>query len=153
MANNDSLFGALAGVVGPEHVTRLDSELAACAVDGVIPRVLVRPGSVAELRDVVRVAADNGVSITPGPPTSLDVVLSSGRLNAVVEYDVANLTLVCQAGVRVEDLRLQLSANRQFLPLDPPYTNLATVGGVVAANSSGPHRLAYGSARDLTLGM
>ena len=163
MLDDDLVFGALAAVVGPEHVTREDADTAACAVDGVVPRMVVSPGSVAEVQSVVRAAADQGATMVPRgsgskmglgcPPTSADVLLSLGRLNAVVEYDVANLTLVCQAGVRVETLQQKVFANRQLLPLDPPFTNQATVGGVVATNSSGPRRLAYGSARDLVLGM
>ena len=163
MPDDDLLFGALVAAVGAEHATHSQAEVGSCAVDGVVPRMVVSPASVAELQAVVRAAADQGASMAPRgsgskmglgtPPTSADVLLSLGRLNAVIEYDIANLTVVCQAGVRVETLQQQLHATRQFLPLDPPYTNQATVGGVVATNSSGPRRLVYGSARDLVLGM
>ena len=46
-----------------------------------------------------------------------------------------------------------LAANRQMVPLDPPFADGATVGGVIAANSSGPRRRLYGTARDLVIGM
>jgi glycolate oxidase FAD binding subunit len=163
MPDYDVLFDALAGVVGQDHATRSDAELTASAVDGVTPRIVVSPGSVAEVRSVVRAAAEAGASIVPrgsgskmglgGPPDSADVSLSLGRLNATTSYDVANLTLVCQAGARMEMLQQMLLANGQLLPLDPPCLKVATVGGVIATNSSGPRRLAYGSARDLVLGM
>lgn len=165
MLDNDLLFGALAAVVGTDHVIRADADAGTgtVTVDGAIPRMIVSPGSVAEVQAVVRAAAGQGASVVPrgsgskmglgGPPTSADVLLSLVRLDAVIEYDVANLTLVCQAGVRLETLQQKLLANKQFLPLDPPYTSQATIGGVVATNSTGPRRLAYGSARDLVLGM
>ena len=40
-----------------------------------------------------------------------------------------------------------------MVPLDPPFAGAATVGGVIAANSSGPRRRLYGTARDLVIGM
>ena len=46
-----------------------------------------------------------------------------------------------------------LAENRQMIPLDPPFADSATVGGVVAANSSGPRRRLYGTARDMVIGM
>jgi glycolate oxidase FAD binding subunit len=163
MLDYDRLCSALAAAVGAENVTRVGAEVAALAVDGVVPRVVVSPGSVAEVQFVVRAAADQGASMIPhgggskmglgSPPTSADFLLSLRRLDSVVEYDVANLTVFCQAGVRLETLQEKVLANRQFLPLDPPFTSRATVGGVVATNSSGPRRLAYGSVRDLVLGM
>src|SRR2546428_3915872 len=46
-----------------------------------------------------------------------------------------------------------LAGNRQMVPLDPPFSGAATVGGVVSANCSGPRRRLYGTARDLVIGM
>ena len=46
-----------------------------------------------------------------------------------------------------------LAANRQMVPLDPPWFDSCTVGGVVATNFSGPRRRLYGTARDLVIGM
>jgi glycolate oxidase FAD binding subunit len=55
--------------------------------------------------------------------------------------------------MRWRDFTARLAKNRQMVPLDPPFANSATVGGVVAANSSGPRRRLYGTARDLVIGM
>ena len=46
-----------------------------------------------------------------------------------------------------------LAGKRQMIPLDPPFADSATVGGVVAANTSGPRRRLYGTARDVIIGM
>jgi glycolate oxidase FAD binding subunit len=46
-----------------------------------------------------------------------------------------------------------LAENRQMIPLDPPFADSATMGGILAANSSGPRRRLYGTARDLVIGM
>ena len=40
-----------------------------------------------------------------------------------------------------------------MVPLDPPFSDAATIGGIVSANSSGPRRRLYGTARDLVIGM
>ena len=40
-----------------------------------------------------------------------------------------------------------------MVPLDPPFADGATVGGVISANCSGPRRRLYGTARDLVIGM
>ena len=86
-------------------------------------------------------------------PAAYDVALSLARLNGIVDYDVDNLTVTVQAGLSLSRLQAAVDAKRQFLPLDPPFPDEATVGGIVAANSSGPSRVRYGSVRDLVLGM
>src|SRR5205814_9880358 len=45
------------------------------------------------------------------------------------------------------------SAKRQMIPLDPPFARDATIGGIIAANCSGPRRRLYGTARDIVIGM
>jgi glycolate oxidase FAD binding subunit len=46
-----------------------------------------------------------------------------------------------------------LGRERQWIPLDPPFGEGATIGGIVAANDSGPRRHRYGSPRDLIIGI
>jgi glycolate oxidase FAD binding subunit len=57
-----------------------------------------------------------------------------------------------EAGVTLGELARVLASQGNFLPLDAPLAD-ATIGGVSATNQSGPRRLAYGSARDLALGV
>jgi glycolate oxidase FAD binding subunit len=63
------------------------------------------------------------------------------------------LTISVEAGMRYADLSNLLAQNRQMIPLDPPFANNATIGGIIASNSSGPRRRLYGAARDLVIGM
>src|SRR5262249_17759685 len=58
-----------------------------------------------------------------------------------------------EAGTTVAALQTALSARGQWLSLDPPDAERATIGGVMAANASGPRRHLYGTARDLVIGM
>ncbi|MDA1315646.1 MAG: FAD-binding oxidoreductase, partial [Acidobacteria bacterium] len=57
------------------------------------------------------------------------------------------------AGLPYRELSDTLAKQGQFLPLDPPFHDTATIGGVVAANTSGPRRRRYGTARDMVIGM
>jgi glycolate oxidase FAD binding subunit len=63
------------------------------------------------------------------------------------------MTVTAQAGVKLADLAERLAEHGQMLPLDPPGMETATVGGVLAADVSGPLRHAYATARDWLIGI
>jgi len=88
-----------------------------------------------------------------GIPERVDLVIALKRLNQVIEHEPADLTVSVQAGISFRDSQAFLAKNGQFLALDPPRPDRATIGGILAANSSGPRRLRYGSARDLLIGI
>ncbi len=163
MPDYDVLAAGLVGIAGREHVLTAPEATATYSVDGVVPRLVVFPADAAGVQAVICAAAAQGASVVPWghgtkmglgrTPKGIDVVLCLRRLNEVVEYDVANLTVSAQAGVVLEELQSRFAPHRQFLPMDPAFPLDATVGGVIVANSSGPRRYAYGAARDLVLGM
>src|SRR3984893_17580734 len=74
-------------------------------------------------------------------------------MGRILQYEPRDLTISVEAGMRYSDLSNVLAQNRQMIPLDPPFANSATIGGIVASNSSGPRRRLYGAARDLVIGM
>jgi glycolate oxidase FAD binding subunit len=88
-----------------------------------------------------------------GAPQPADVVISTTRLNRLLQYDPRDLTISVQAGMRFAELERVLAEHRQMLPLDPGWAAESTVAGVVAANLSGPRRRLYGTARDMIIGM
>lgn len=81
-----------------------------------------------------------------------DAVLETTALTGVVAHVPADLTVTVAAGTRFADLRSALARAGQFLPLDPPHAEAATIGGIVAANSTGFWRARYGGVRDLLIG-
>jgi glycolate oxidase FAD binding subunit len=83
-------------------------------------------------------------------PRAYDVALVTSRLNRILEYEPADLTLTVQTGIAMGELASELKRNNQLLPLDAPPD--ATLGGVLATGSFGPWRHAYGPARDWVLG-
>jgi glycolate oxidase FAD binding subunit len=88
-----------------------------------------------------------------GPREPADVEVTTSSLRRVLQYEPHDLTVSVEAGMSWHDFTALLAENRQMAPLDPPFGSSATVGGVVASNSSGPRRRLYGSARDLVIGM
>lgn len=88
-----------------------------------------------------------------GPILPADVHISTCALRRVLNYEPRDLTISVEAGLPFLELQKLLAANGQMIALDPPFADRATIGGVVASNSSGPMRRAYGTARDLVIGM
>jgi glycolate oxidase FAD binding subunit len=82
-----------------------------------------------------------------------DVSITTTGLRRVLQYEPRDLTISVQAGMSWGEFSSLVAQNRQMVPLDPPFAGSATVGGVIAANSSGPRRRLYGTARDLVIGM
>jgi glycolate oxidase FAD binding subunit len=106
--------------------------------------------ALAEAEGTVRVrGAGTKLAWAEGEPA---VELSSERLDEIVEHNVGDLTAVLQAGVPLARAQQRFADAGQMFALDPPDGG-ATIGGVVAANDSGPLRARYGGARDLVLGM
>ena len=157
-----SLLDALGALVGSAHVVT-GVELSPYVVDGRTPDAAVFPGTVEETAAVVARAAEAGVPIIPwgggtaagvgGPPSRAGIVLGLRRLRAVIEHEPGDLTVTAQAGLTLGELQMELRARGQWLSLDPPDDERATLGGVLATNAFGPRRQLYGTARDLLIGI
>ena len=111
-------------------------------------RVLVEA---ARDRRTVRISG-SGTKAYIGDVTQTDIEVGTSRLGGVLDHEPADLTVTVGAGMRVVDLAAILARAGQFLPLDPPHGNEATIGGMIAANSNGFWRARYGAVRDLLIG-
>jgi glycolate oxidase FAD binding subunit len=87
------------------------------------------------------------------PPSRIDLILDTSRLNRIVAHQHGDLTVTVEAGMRLAELNRALATHGQWLPLDPPFGEGATVGGLLATNDSGPLRQRYGTPRDLVIGI
>ncbi|WBB68536.1 FAD-binding oxidoreductase [Micromonospora sp. WMMD812] len=136
------------------------------AVDGVTPRVVASPGSTEEAAALLRVAAARNLAVVVAgaggkqdwgnPPRRLDLRLDTRRLSGVVEHAAGDLIVVVRAGTPLDEVQAKVAPAGQHLALDaplPPGAAGATVGGVVATNTSGPRRMRYGTVRDLLIGV
>jgi len=113
------------------------------------------------------------------PPARLDVVVCTSRMNHMIDVDTSNLTITVESGVKFRDIQARLATQEDrcylplddlvteadevicsdrshsgcFLPIDPSHADSATIGGIIAANSSGSRRLLYRNIRDSILGV
>jgi len=149
----------LQGIVGKEHVREASAE---DAVDGVEPSLVVEPGTIEETSEVMKLASREGLAVSVrgggtkmglgNPPRRVDLILSTARMDSMIEHVPGDQIVRVQAGLQLQDLQDNLAESDQMLGVDPPEEG-ATVGGIVAANSSGPRRLRYGTIRDLIIGV
>ncbi len=162
MGNSCALHDELRHIVGESGILP-EAQIAAYAFDGYVPKAVVLPASVQELQDVLRFAVKQDLSVMPAGagtklgignlPQKVDLVLATTRLNDVIEYEPADLTVTVEAGIRLATLQTELAQHRQYLALDPPHANQCTLGGIVATNASGSLRMRYGAARNQVLGL
>ena len=101
----------------------------------------------------VRVVGNDSKSKMAGPVEAADLPVSTSGLRRVLDYEPRDLTISVEAGYLFADLQKLLGQNGQMIALDPPFSERATVGGLVATNTAGPMRRAYGTARDVVIGM
>jgi len=124
---------------------------------------LKQPESAAELAEVLGAESAAGHRVElggrftktrwGGPIGESDTQVSTARMTKVLEYEPRDLTISVEAGMPYAELTALLATNKQMVPLDPPYAGSATVGGVLAANQSGPRRRLFGTGRDLVIGV
>jgi len=153
----------LEGIVGAAHVLIGATDLASRQADGFLPSVVARPEDAAQIAEALRFAVTEHLAVIPSgggtklgiglPPARYDIALDLSRMNRLLAYDPQDLTLGVEPGMKMEELLRILAEQKQFLPLAVPFSERATIGGIVAANSSSPLRHAYGGVRDFCLGM
>lgn len=123
----------------------------------------IYPQTQSELAEVLTFAHEQKWQLLPcgsgsklswgGIPTRVDWILSTAKLNRLIDHAVGDMTVTVEAGMKLADLQLTLAQAGQLLPLDPIYADQATVGGLIATASAGSLRQRYGGVRDLLLGI
>ncbi len=147
-------------IVGAENVCATNGD---DRVVGLQPQLVVSPGDETQLAQVLKVANEAGLAVIPrgggtklawgNPPQRADVILSTARLNAIVEHAHSDLTVTVEAGCALKELSDILAKQNQRLALDCLWPSRATIGGILSTNDSGALRLRFGSLRDLVIGI
>ena len=130
----------------------------------VLPLVeTIAPADEAEVAEAVCRARRDAKAIYPiGGGMGLDygrrpdvpgIGLSLKKLDRVLDHPAADMTITVEAGITLANLQQHLAAERQWLPIDVPFADRATVGGLLAVDPSGPRRYAHGTVRDYLLGL
>jgi FAD/FMN-containing dehydrogenase len=163
-----ALLARFAAIVGEKHaITDPQAQLPYLVemrdlYRGRSPMVL-RPGSIAEVAELVKLANATGTPIVPqGGNTGLvggqtphnnEIVLSLTRLDRIREVDPTSNTMTCEAGVTLQRAREAAAAAGRLYPQLLPSEGTCTIGGNLSTNAGGVAALAYGVARSHVLGI
>jgi glycolate oxidase FAD binding subunit len=160
IAGSEAAWSDLRALCGAEHMRAATAE---DAVDGVQPQMVIEPGSPDEIARVLKTASSAGLQVIPrggatkmgwgNPPRGGDLIISTRRLNRIVEHAWGDMTATVEAGCTLAQLQQTLAEHGQRLALDPPWPEKATIGGILATNDSGALRIRFGSLRDLIIGI
>jgi len=161
--SHEQLAERLQAALGADALSAEPRELESHHVAGKLPALVCLPHSAEQIAAALRICAEADASVVPwgggtamaigNPPLRLDLVISTIRMNRVIEHDHANLTATVQSGITLNMLQTALASQKQFLSVNPPYPERSTIGGIVAANLNGPKRSSHGSVRDLVIGL
>jgi glycolate oxidase len=164
---NAQLIQGLKQIVGSEQVMDQLEDRICYSFDATfrdcVPDVVVKPGSVNEIVEVMKLANQYGVPVTPrGAATGLSggavplkggICLDVTRLNKIISIDVPNRIAVVEAGVITDDLSAAVTQAGLFFPPDPASSKTSTIGGNIAECAGGPKGVKYGVIRDYVLGV
>jgi glycolate oxidase FAD binding subunit len=160
MLKTSSFEENLHAVMGPAN---LCAASAVNAVSGVLPQFVAEPDDETQLAKALSLANDAGIAVVPrggatkldwgNPPKRADLILSTARLNRIVEHAWADLTVTVEAGCTLQSLQKTLAQHGQRLAFDGLWPERATIGGALSTNDSGALRLRFGALRDLIIGV
>src|ERR1700686_612424 len=146
--------------VAPEN---LRAATAGDAVCGGLPQFVAEPNDEQQLAAALSLANEAGIAVVPrggatkldwgNPPKKAELILSTARLNRILEHAWADLTVTVEAGCTLKSLQKTLAQHGQRLAFDGLWPERATIGGVLATNDSGALRLRFGALRDLIIGV
>ena len=154
--NTEEAHRLLAQIVGDENVAASPRPRNSASLE-------VAPATSEEAYEVLRLASSEGWKVVPaggetwldaGNPLACDcIIVSTRRMNRVIEHEPADLVARAEAGITLAALNSELASARQWLAVDPPDDCRASIGGVVATGMSGAQTLGYGSPRSYVIGM
>ncbi len=131
-------------------------------IAGRTPEAVYVPESLGELREIVRkrdrmtlipVAGRTQLELGSAPEGPFALLDITTALRGEIQHQQADLTAVVPAAAKLVELEAVFAGAGQWLPLDPPLADAATLGGTLAVGSGGPLRSRYGLPRDFVLGM
>ena len=161
------LHKRLKGIVGREHVLASTGARHQYSYDGSLdvaqPTIVALPSTGAQVADVVRLAAAEGIPyVARGAGTNLSggsvavrggIVIGLARMNRILSIDEDAGYAVVEPGVVNQHLQDVLGRRGFFYAPDPASQKVATLGGNVGENSGGPHCLKYGVTTNHVLGL
>jgi glycolate oxidase len=127
------------------------------------PSVVLLPQNTQEVSEILAYCHVHNIPVTPaGARTGLSggclpihggVLLSSEKLNRIIEIDEKNAQVTTEPGVITEELQNAVKAKGLFYPPDPASKGSCFIGGNIAENSGGPKAVKYGVTKDWVLNL
>ncbi len=149
--------------LAPHNTLALLVHSPSLSIDEFGPLPVHQPASVADLGELVREAVATGQGVYPVggrtalgvglPPIKPGFALETTAIAEVIDYPARDMTITVQAGITLAKVQELLATEHQWLPIDVPSPERATLGGTVALNQSGPHRFGWGTLRDYVIGI
>lgn len=128
-----------------------------------LPDIVVKPRTTEEISAILKLCNEHAVPVTPrGGGTGLSggalphlggIVLSTERLNKILDIDERNLQVTTEPGVITEVLQNAVKEKGLFYPPDPSSRGSCFIGGNISANSGGPKAVKYGVVKDYVLNL
>lgn len=128
-----------------------------------LPGIVIKPRTAAEISAIMRLCNEYKIPVTPrGAGTGLSggalpqlggVLLSTERMNSILEIDERNLQVTTEPGVITEVLQNAVKDKGLFYPPDPSSRGSCFIGGNIAENSGGPKAVKYGVVKDYVLNL
>lgn len=158
------VINKLIDIVGEENTLSGADAVASYTMDGLSPGAVIFPSDIEQISEVLRFASLESLAVIPtgsgtkrglgNSPVKADIALSTKNLCRVIEHESADLVATAECGITLAEFQRSLKERNQFLPVDPAHEKRgATLGGIIAANDSGPMRLRYGTLRELLIGI
>ncbi|MCK5550669.1 MAG: FAD-binding oxidoreductase, partial [Hyphomicrobiaceae bacterium] len=127
--------------------------------------LVLRPGTTEQVALIMKTAYEASVGVVPQAgntglvggqipsETGAEIVLSVSRLKSIRAVDIASTAMIAEAGVTLAEVHAAADKRGRLFPLSLPSEGSCQIGGVLATNAGGVDVLAYGNARNLTLGL
>ncbi len=152
----------LTALIGQNRVVS-DSRVSDYSIGPFVPSAVAYPSEIEEVSAVLEWAHRRDIAVYPSggrtlshlgnTPSRPGIALDMTRLDRMIDFQPADLTVRVQAGMTVSQLDSALSQDGKYVPLAPPLAYRATVGGTLATGIGGPMRAAYGLPRDWLIGI
>jgi len=164
---NPTIIKELENIVGPENVSTSEADTYVFGFDSSIHHhkadAVVMPATTEEVSAIVKLANRHKIPVVArGGGTGLSghavpvkggIVLSTRRMNKIMEIRVEDLYVRVQPGIINDELNSVLKKRNFYFPPTPGSGKVATIGGMVANNASGMRAIKYGATRDYVMGM
>ncbi|MBN9350582.1 MAG: FAD-binding protein [Chitinophagaceae bacterium] len=128
-----------------------------------MPQVVIRARTAEEISNVLKICNQSLIPVTPrGAGTGLSggalpnlggVVITTERMNSILEIDEQNLQVITEPGVITEELQNAVKAKKLFYPPDPASKGSCFIGGNISEGSGGPKAVKYGVVKDYVLNL